>query len=144
MWLGILIAVASGALMSVQGVFNTELTKQSGIWMAAGFVQLSGFALCLLMWFFTGRHGSVGELFSVNNKFMLLSGVLGALITYTVIKSIELSSPAKAIMIIVTAQLLVAYLIELFGLFGVEKQPFEFKKLCGIVLAIVGFVVFKM
>lgn len=144
MWLGILIAVASGALMSVQGVFNTELTKQSGIWMAAGFVQLSGFALCLLMWFFTGRHGSVGELFSVDNKFMLLSGVLGALITYTVIKSIELSSPAKAIMIIVTAQLLVAYLIELFGLFGVGKQPFEFKKLCGIILAIIGFVVFKM
>jgi len=144
MWLGILIAIASGALMSIQGVFNTELTKQSGIWMAAGFVQFSGFALCLLMWLFSGRHGSVGELFSVNNKFMLLSGVIGALITYTVIKSIELSSPAKAIMVIVTAQLLVAYLIELFGLFGTDKQPFEFKKLCGIILAIVGFVVFKL
>lgn len=144
MWIGILIAIASGALMSVQGVFNTELTKNSGIWMAAGFVQLSGFALCLLMWLFTGRHGSVAELFSVNNKYMLLSGVLGAMITYTVIKSIELSSPAKAIMIIVTAQLLVAYLIELFGLFGVEKQPFEFKKIVGIVLAVIGFIVFKI
>ena len=139
-----MVAIASGALLSIQGVFNTELTKQSGIWMAAGFVQLSGFALCLLMWLFSGRHGSVGELFSVNNKFMLLSGALGALITYTVIKSIELSSPAKAIMIIVTAQLLVAYLIELFGLFDVEKVPFELKKLCGIILAIVGFIVFKM
>lgn len=139
-----MIAIASGALMSVQGVFNTELTKHSGIWMAAGFVQLSGFVLCLLMWIFSGRHGSVGELFSVGNKYMLLSGVLGALITYTVIKSIELSSPAKAIMIIVTAQLLVAYLIELFGLFGVEKQPFEFKKMCGIILAVAGFIVFKI
>ena len=144
MWVGILIAIASGALMSIQGVFNTELTKQSGIWMAAGFVQLSGFALCLLMWLLSGRHGSVGQLFSVDNKYMLLSGVLGALITYTVIKSIELSSPAKAIMVIVTAQLLVAYLIELFGMFGADKQPFEFKKMCGIVLAIIGFIIFKI
>lgn len=30
MW-GILIALLSGALMSVQGVFNTEVTKQTGL-----------------------------------------------------------------------------------------------------------------
>ena len=143
MWFGIIIAVLSGALMSIQGVFNTELTKQSGIWMAAGFVQLTGFAVCLAAWLFTGRDGTVAELFSVNNKYMLLTGVIGAFITYTVIKSIELSSPAKAIMIIVTAQLLTAYLIELFGLFGADKQPFEFKKLVGILLAVSGFVIFK-
>lgn len=29
--------------------------------------------------------------------------------------------PARAVMLIVVAQLLVAYLIELFGMFGVEK-----------------------
>ncbi len=143
MWWGIIVAIISGALMSVQGVFNTELTKQSGIWMSAAFVQLSGFAVCFFAWLFTGRNGTVAELFSVNNKYMLLTGVMGAFITYTVIKSIELSSPAKAIMIIVTAQLLVAYLIELFGLFGVEKQPFEFKKVIGVILAIIGFVIFK-
>ena len=43
--------------------------------------------------------------------------------------------PAKAVMIIVVAQLLVAYLIELFGIFGVEKAAFEFKKLLGLALA---------
>lgn len=31
MW-GILVALISGALMSLQGVFNTEVTKQSSIW----------------------------------------------------------------------------------------------------------------
>ena len=33
MW-GILVALISGALMSLQGVFNTEVTKQSSIWAA--------------------------------------------------------------------------------------------------------------
>lgn len=141
---GILIAAVSGILMSVQGVFNTELTKQSGIWMSAAFVQLSAFAVCLLAWLFTGREGTVASLFAIDRKYLLLGGVMGAFITYTVIKSISLTSPAKAIMIIVTAQLLAAYLIELFGLFGVEKVSFEFKKLIGIILAIAGFIVFKI
>ena len=37
MW-GIIVALASGALMSLQGVFNTEVTKHSSIWAAAGWV----------------------------------------------------------------------------------------------------------
>ena len=39
--MGILIALISGALMSIQGVMNTGVTKQSSIWTAAGWVQLS-------------------------------------------------------------------------------------------------------
>lgn len=29
---GLIIALISGALMSIQGVFNTEVTKQSSTW----------------------------------------------------------------------------------------------------------------
>ena len=34
--IGILIALISGALMSIQGVFNTEVTKQTSIWVSSG------------------------------------------------------------------------------------------------------------
>lgn len=44
---GILTALLSGALMSIQGVFNTEVTKQTSTWLAAGWVQISAFAVCL-------------------------------------------------------------------------------------------------
>jgi len=74
---------------------------------------------------------------------MLLGGCIGALITYTVIKSMENLGPARAVMLIVVAQLLVAYIIELFGWFGVEKQPLEIRKILGMALAIVGIVIFK-
>ena len=33
---GFLIALLSGALMSVQGVFNTQVTKSTGIWVSNG------------------------------------------------------------------------------------------------------------
>ena len=74
---------------------------------------------------------------------MLLGGVMGAFITFTVIKSMNELGPAKAVMIIVVAQLLAAYLIEVFGVFGVEKAAFEWKKLVGMALAIGGIILFK-
>ncbi len=140
--IGIIMALVSGALMSIQGVFNTEVTKQSSIWVATGFVQLTAFLTCIVAWCMTGRE-SVGALFQVENKYTLLGGVIGAFITFTVIQSMGSLGPAKAVMIIVVSQLLVAYLIELFGIFDVERVAFEWKKVIGMGLAIAGIVLFK-
>ena len=141
--LGILLSILSGALMSIQGVFNTGVTKQSSIWIASGFVQFSALLVCVAAWFFTGRQGTVTSLFSIDNKYMLLGGALGAFITYTVIKGVEILGPAKANMFIIVTQLLVAYLIELFGLFGTQKASFDMSKLIGMLLLVAGVIVFK-
>ena len=141
--MGIITAIISGALMSLQGVFNEGVTKQTSIWVSASFVQLTAFIVCILAWLFTGRDGNFSSLFSIQNKYMLLGGVMGALITYTVIRSMSSLGPAEAVMIIVTAQVLVAYLIELFGLFGVEKVNFQWSKLIGVLLAVGGIILFK-
>lgn len=112
--IGFLIALLSGALMSIQGVFNTQVTKTTGMWVGNGWVQFTAFAVCLAMWFFTGRD-QVSQLMEVQPKYMLLGGVIGAGITWTVIKSIEALGPARSALLIVIAQLTVAYLIQLFG-----------------------------
>lgn len=142
MW-GWILAMVSGALMSIQGVFNTEVTKQSGIWTAAGFVQLTAFLFCAAAWLISGRENGISAIWQTEPKYMLLGGVMGAMITYTVIRSIDNLGPAMAVMIIVITQLLAAYLIEVFGLFGVEKVGFEWKKALGMVVAIVGVWMFK-
>ena len=139
---GFFIALLSGALMSIQGVFNTQVTKTAGIWVANTFVQFSAFLACLAIWLFSDRS-SFMNLTKVEPKYMLLGGVIGAGITYTVIKGMELLGPAKAVMLIVISQLIVAYGIELLGLFGVEKQPLEMRKVIGMLIAIAGIVIFK-
>ncbi|MCI8724655.1 MAG: DMT family transporter [Hungatella sp.] len=141
MW-GILIALISGALMSIQGVFNTEVTKQTSIWVSSGWVQLTAFLTCLILWFFTGRQ-EVGGLWQVQPWYMLAGGILGALITYTVIKSVGSLGPAHSALLIVVSQIIVAYGIEVFGLFGVEKTGWEWKKAIGALIAIIGIVMFK-
>ena len=129
--IGFFIALISGALMSVQGVFNTQVTKTSGIWVANAFVQFTALLVCLGAWLLTDRS-SFGALVKVEPKYMLLGGAIGAFITYTVIKSMEMLGPAKAVMLIVIAQLIVAYVIELFGWFGTDKQPLEWRKVIGM------------
>lgn len=139
---GFMIALLSGALMSVQGVFNTQVTKSSGIWVANAFVQFTALLVCLAAWLVTDRS-SFSTLLKVEPKYMLLGGAIGAFITYTVIKGMDMLGPARAVMLIVVAQLAVAYLIELFGLFGVEKQPLEVRKMVGMGVAIAGIIIFK-
>jgi len=139
---GILIALLSGALMSIQGVFNTEVTKNTSLWVSNCWVQITAFAVCLIGWFFTGRQ-SFGGLFVMDHKYMLFGGVIGAFITLTVIQSMSQLGPARAVMLIVVSQLLIAYLIELFGLFGVEKVEFDWRKVIGMGLAISGIIIFK-
>lgn len=141
--LGVLIAVLSGALMSVQGVFNSGVTKQVSLTLCAAFVQLSAFAVCALSWLFTRDGESPLALFRIDSKYMLLGGVIGAAITFAVVKSITALGPAGAAVITVTSQVAAAYIIELFGLFGVEKAPFEARKLIGIVAAIGGIILFN-
>ena len=140
--IGFFIALISGALMSVQGVFNTQVTKSSSIWVASAFVQFTALLVCLGAWLVSDRS-SFGALFKVEPKYMLLGGTIGAFITYTVIKRMELLGPARAAMLIVVAQLFIAYVIELLGWFGVEKQPFEWKKAIGMAVAVAGIVIFK-
>ena len=140
--IGIFIALISGALMSIQGVFNTEVTKSSSMWASASWVQLSALLTCLAVWALRDRENLM-NVFQVSPKYMLLGGVIGAFITFTVIQSMDSLGPAKAVMLIVISQLIVAYLIELFGMFGMDKQPFEWRKAGGMLLAIIGIVIFK-
>ena len=139
---GFLIAVLSGVLMSVQGIFNTQVTKASSIWSANVFVQATALLSCLAVWLAADRSNLFAVIRS-EPKYLLLGGVLGAGITWTVIKAMARLGPARAGLFIVVAQIAAAYLVELFGLFGVEKAAWEWRKAIGLAVAAVGIAVFQ-
>lgn len=140
--IGFFISLVSGVLMSVQGIWNTQLTRVSGIWTANTFVQFTALLVCLGGWLISERL-PFSMVFRVEPKYMLTGGILGALITYTVIRGVSLLGPARAIMVIVVSQLTASYLIQLLGWFGVEQQPLEWKKAAGLALAVIGVSIFK-
>lgn len=138
---GIIVAAVAGAAMSIQGVFNTRLSEKIGIYESNLFVQGVAFALAIPVVYFFGK-GSFSSLIHVN-KLYWLGGVLGLLITITVMMAIGNLSPTFAISVILISQLLVAALIDAFGLFGSEKIPFVWSKYVGLALMIGGVVLFK-
>ena len=140
---GMIASVISGILMSLQGVFNTQVTKQTSVWISAGFVQLTALIVCMIAWFVTGREGSISGIMHVRPWYMLLGGVIGAFITLTVIVSMDQLGPARAAQLIVVSQIAAAYLIELFGLFGVDKANFQWSKVLGLGLSIIGIMIVK-
>ena len=69
--------------------------------------------------------------------------MIGAGITWTVIRSVEALGPAKSALLIVVAQLAVSYLIQLFGLFGMDREPFSWRKFGGLLLSVIGIAIFQ-
>ncbi len=140
--IGFLFSIIAGAAMSIQGVFNTRLSEKIGLYESNVFVQGTAFLLSIVAVLIMGK-GGFKEIFSVE-KYYLLGGVLGLVITVTVMLSIKGLSPTIAISTILISQLLVAALIDAFGLFGSEKVAFGWTKYVGIAMMIGGVLVFKI
>lgn len=128
--------------MSVQGVMNTRLQDGIGLWEANAYVQGTAFLLSLaVMWLFgSGNLKAIADM----PKWTLLGGVLGLIITVTVMLSIKGLHPTVAISVILIAQLVVAAAIEAFGWMGQEKAAFGMKQLIGLGLMLGGVVLFKL
>ncbi|HCW54149.1 MAG TPA: hypothetical protein DG753_10520 [Clostridium sp.] len=138
---GIIFAIISGISMSIQGVFNTKLSEKIGLWETTVLVQ--GIALiCSIIISLFIRNGNYANLKNTN-KYYLLGGVLGVVITYTVVKSVSLMGATLGIGIILVAQLLAAAMIDAFGLFGTDKIKFTLNNFIGIAIMIVGIIIFK-
>ena len=139
--MGFIYSIIAGAAMSVQGVMNTRLGEKIGLYEANMYVQGTAFIFSLVAMFILGN----GDMRSIGqaNKGYLLGGVFGLLITIFVMLAMGKLSPTVAVSSILIAQLITAALIDAFGLMGSEKLAFGWNKYCGIVLLLIGVILFK-
>lgn len=139
--MGIISCIIAGAAMSIQGVMNTRLGEKIGLLESNAFVQGTAFIIAIAVAWIWGK-GNIGAL-TQTNKLYWLGGVLGMVITVTVMLGMGKTSPAVAVSVILIAQLLVAALIDAFGIMGTEKIPFLWNKYVGLALMIGGVLLFK-
>ncbi len=139
--MGFIWSAVAGAAMSVQGVMNTRLGEKIGIYESNAFVQGTAFILSLLTVWILGK-GSFRDIAGVN-KLYLFGGVLGLVITVTVMLGIGKLSPTVAISTILISQLFVAAIIDAFGWLGSEQMAFGWNKYVGLAVMIGGVLLFK-
>ncbi|MCY6485256.1 DMT family transporter [Clostridium aestuarii] len=139
--LGLIFSIIAGISMSLQGVFNTRMSQKIGLWETNTLVQGIGFILTLLITLFLG-NGNWKNLGS-SNKLYLLGGPLGVIIIFTVMVGISNLNPAYATAIILISQLIASGIIEALGLFETKKLQFGISQFLGIIIMIIGIVIFK-
>lgn len=139
---GFLMSIIAGATMSIQGVFNTRLSEKTGLLESSVIVQGTAFLASLIIMLIFGK-GNIKEALNTD-KIYLLGGVLGVVITVTVMLAMGKLSPTMAVSVILISQLLTAGIIDGFGMFGTEKIAFGIKKVLGIIAIIGGIILFKI
>ena len=139
--MGFIFSIIAGAAMSIQGVMNTRLSDKIGLYESNAFVQGTAFLFSLIALYFLGK-GNFKDIAQVN-KFYLLGGLIGLVITITVMLGVGKLGPTVAISTILISQLLVAAIIDAFGIMGSEKIAFGWAKYAGIALMAAGVLLFK-
>lgn len=141
MIIGFLFSLLAGMAIGLQGVFNTRLSEKVGLWETTAIVHFIGLIFALTLVFFLGE-GSFKKALEVK-KIYLLGGVFGVIIIYSIIKGISLLGTSVTISVVIISQLLIATLIDSFGLFGMPQIKFEVSKVVGLLVMIAGMFIFK-
>lgn len=141
MIIGIMYSLIAGILVATQNVFSTRISEKVGMWETTVIVHLVGLVVAIILASFLG-NGNYKNVVEVN-KVYLLAGAVGVGIIYSVPMGISTLGASFGITLIVIAQLGFATVIDTLGLFGSERIPFDGTKLTGIIIMIIGVVIFK-
>ncbi|TFE24512.1 DMT family transporter [Cohnella luojiensis] len=139
---GLLLALIAGSLVSLQNIFNSKVNERAGSWATTTIVLGLGFLASLTIGLiFEGKH-----LFILQNMqpWYWISGLIGVGVVVCLVQGIRLLGPTYAISIVLTSQLGFALLWDSLGWLGLEKVPFTFKQLIGVLVIVGGIIVFKI
>jgi|LFRM01.1.fsa_nt_gb transporter family-2 protein len=140
--IAIFYAILAGSVVATQNVFSTQISHKIGMWETTVIVHLFGLIFALIISFFFGK-GSYKNISDIN-KLYLLAGPLGVIIIFSVTMGVSKLGATFAIAIMVISQLSFATVIDSFGLFGMDKIPLNLTKLIGLVVMIIGLMIFQL
>ncbi len=131
------LAALAGLSMAVQGSLNSVLGKKIGIIEASFTAHFIATIALIILLVFNSNKGNFSSWREVP-WYLYLGGLLGVVISYTVIISIPKLGVAVATTAIIAAQVSTAALIDHLGILGLEKVPFTWLKLVGIFFLAIG------
>lgn len=133
----LILAAIAGLTMALQGSLNSMLGKKIGIFEASFIVHLTAAIILIIILLLNINKGNI-QAWKDAPWYLYLGGVLGVIISYTVIVSIPELGVAVTTTAIVAAQVSTACLLDHVGAFGLDKIPFSWTKFLGIIFLAIG------
>lgn len=140
--IGAIYSMLAGIFICLQGVFNTRASEKIGLCTTNAIVHGLGFFISIIV-LFISKDNYFGKITDVN-KLYLIGGAMGVVIIYSVMKGISYLGATYATAILLVTQLVIALIIDTFGLFGATKVALDFTKPIGVGIMIIGIVIFKI
>lgn len=138
--LAILLAVAAGCFVGLQAPVNARLGRQIGALQAA----TVSFAIGLLALVLVSAlsSGGLGGIASAPRApwWALIGGLLGAFYVTVALLTVRTLGLSGLTAIVVTGQLVVAALVDRFGLLGIPRLHLGTPRVVGLVLLVLGVV----
>jgi bacterial/archaeal transporter family-2 protein len=138
---GIIFAFLGGAFITLQGVANTRISQDIGTWQAATITQLTGFIMALLILLFVREGNWQG--FKQVKPLYLAGGAFAAIVIFSNVTSIQKIGVTLSISALLIAQLILTFIIDSNGWFGLEKQKMRLPQFIGIGMMIAGVVILR-
>lgn len=129
-------AALAGAFITVQGVANSQISREIGTWQTATVTQFTGFLAATLILIFA-RKARWQKLRSVEPLY-LLGGTFAAVVIYSNVTAIRQVGATIAISALLIAQLGFTFLVDSAGWFGLARQKIRLPQVLGICLMIAG------
>jgi transporter family-2 protein len=132
------LAIASGLVGSVQVAVMSRLGERIGVLEALGFATLLTAVLALVALVLV-RRSAAGYVRAVHQPWwMLLGGVMGLLIIFTITYAGPRIGTAATVGILIAGQLVMGAAIDRWGLFGSQRIALHWSRMLGIVLLAAG------
>ncbi|AIQ18214.1 MULTISPECIES: DMT family transporter [Paenibacillus] len=138
---GIIFAFLAGACITLQGVANARISQDIGTWQAATITQLTGFIMAFIILLFVRDGKKQG--FKLVKPLYLTGGAFAAFVIFSEVTAIQNIGVTFTISALLIAQLLLTFLIDSNGWFGVAKQKMRLPQFIGIGMMILGVVILK-
>ena len=134
--MGIIFAVLSGTFIALQGIFNAKLGYAVGPWLSVTIVHFVGLILALAIYFF--KRDADLEAFRRVPWYYSLGGLFGVFVVFGELTAIQQLGVTWAICILLVAQLIGAFLIDVNGWLGVKRKPMNTGQVMGLALMVIG------
>jgi bacterial/archaeal transporter family-2 protein len=132
----ILLSIVAGLAAGSQSIFTSSMSRVIGTWGSVFIVHLGGTLLALLFLVLSGNT-AMANLHSVP-WYALSAGFLGVILLGCVSYTIPNIGAGGTLTLLIFSQLLLAAIVDHFGLFSVTPQPLSFARAAGFVVMLFG------
>ena len=132
----ILIGLAGGVAVGLQGPMASMISQRLGIFESVFIIHLGGALVALLPLLFYGG-GKLAQ-WKELPWYALIAGMFGLIVISAISYMIPRVGVAAAIIAIVAGQLLISTLFDHFGLLGAMERPLDLTRAIGLAVVLVG------